>query len=83
MADCGPECEQTLREIESFLDGELEVAVRIRVEHHLSGCNPCMERAEFRKQLKTLISEKCVESAVPGDVIERIRAALRDLESAE
>ena len=31
MAECGPECEETLREIEAFLDGEVDPRSRERV----------------------------------------------------
>ena len=56
MSDCGPDCLETLREIERFLDGELQGDLRSRVQEHLSGCNPCMDRAEFRRHLKAMIA---------------------------
>ena len=59
MTDCGPNCEETLREIEAYLDGEVDATLRIRIETHIADCNPCMERAEFRRHLKVMISTKC------------------------
>ena len=51
MINCGPECEQTLREIERWLDGECDATVEIDVQSHLGVCNPCMQRVEFRRRL--------------------------------
>ena len=73
MDDCGPHCEETLREIEAFLDGELDPALRDRVTHHLSDCNPCMQRAEFRKHLKEIVHDKCTEREDPGGALDAHR----------
>ncbi len=65
MSDCGPECMEALKEVERLLDGELEGELRIKVEKHLSGCSPCMDRAEFRRHLKVMIAAKCTGDAPP------------------
>jgi mycothiol system anti-sigma-R factor len=78
MDDCGPECQETLREVERFLDGELDATLRVRIEEHLSGCSPCMHRAEFRRQLKVMISRKCAQVDVPTRVQSRILRMIRD-----
>jgi mycothiol system anti-sigma-R factor len=77
MDDCGPHCEETLKEIEAFLDGELDPALRDRVTHHLSDCNPCMQRAEFRKHLKEIVHDKCTEREIPAELSTRIDEVLR------
>ena len=74
--ECGPNCEETLREIESFLDGELDVAVQEQIQVHLSDCNPCMQRTEFRRHVKVLIRSKCTGDAVPSTLERRIRSLL-------
>jgi mycothiol system anti-sigma-R factor len=74
--DCGPECEETLREIERFLDGELEPGLRAVITSHLSGCNPCSERAEFRRHVKDLVASKCATDAMPADLLSRIKAII-------
>jgi mycothiol system anti-sigma-R factor len=85
MDDCGPDCQETLREVERFLDGELELeaALHVRIEEHLSACSPCMERAEFRRHLKILVSRKCVQSEVPAAFETRILRMIRELDTAE
>jgi mycothiol system anti-sigma-R factor len=74
--DCGPDCEETLKEIESFLDGELDVSVREQIQIHLSDCSPCMQRAEFRRHIKVVVRSKCAGDDVPPALEHRIRALL-------
>jgi mycothiol system anti-sigma-R factor len=77
MADCGPNCEETLREIESYLDGEVDAPQATEIAIHLADCNPCMDRAEFRKHLKTLVHDRCRETEPEGlrdKVLEAIRS---------
>ena len=76
--DPKPLCRETLREIERFLDGALDQTVEVRIQHHLSDCNPCMHRAEFRRRVKVMISEKCTEREVPQGLSTRIHELLRD-----
>lgn len=78
MVDCGPQCEETLREIERYLDGEVDEAIHGRVQEHIADCGPCMERADFRRHLKELVQEKCTED-VPADVQARIRSLIDSL----
>jgi mycothiol system anti-sigma-R factor len=80
MRDCGPHCEEALREIQAFLDGELDPSARSEVEHHLTDCNPCMQRVEFRRHLKLMVSSKCGGDAVPTHVDLKIRELIRTLD---
>jgi mycothiol system anti-sigma-R factor len=74
--DCGPNCEETLRSIESFLDGEADAVVAAQVQVHLSDCNPCMQRTEFRRHVKVVIRSKCTGDDVPPALEQRIRSLL-------
>ena len=80
LDDCGPICQETLREIERFLDGELDVSVNAAIEHHLSDCNPCMQRTEFRRHLKVMVSTKCGGDAVPDQLQQKVRDIIRGLD---
>ena len=71
------DCEEVLRSIERFLDGELSEDVRADVAEHLGRCGPCMERAEFRRRLKALLAARC-RSEVPAELHARVRALLDD-----
>lgn len=81
--DCGPDCQEALRDVERFLDGELDPTLHVRVEQHLIGCSPCMRRAEFRRHLKIIVSRKCTESDVPARVETRIVRMIRELDPSE
>lgn len=78
MIDCGPDCMEALKEIERFLDGELPGDLRIKVQKHLSGCNPCMDRTEFRQHLKDMIASKCSGDTPPPELIVRVRALIEE-----
>jgi len=82
MAKCGPDCEQTLREIERWLDGELDPAVHTEVDTHLSACHPCMQRVEFRRHLKAVIQTKCAGDALPPDLQRKLEGIIGSLEAS-
>ncbi len=67
------ECEQTLREIERFLDGEMQEDERTSLDGHLKDCSPCMERADFKRHLKELIASSCGCDEVPPELRERVQ----------
>lgn len=71
------DCEEVLRSIERYLDGELAEDARAEVTEHLGRCGPCMDRAEFRRRLKALLATRC-RSEAPGELLSRIRALLDD-----
>jgi len=74
-ADCGPECQEALAELEQFLDGELPEGEVHRVKQHLSACYPCTDRASFEEQLRAIVRRGCADAA-PPELVERIRAGL-------
>ncbi len=78
MSECGPHCEETLREVERYLDGELDPRQAELIAHHLSDCNPCMGRADFRRHLKELVHDRCAERDAPAALVARISALLHE-----
>jgi mycothiol system anti-sigma-R factor len=72
MAELKPKCLETVEEIEAFVDGELEATVHVKIEHHLVDCPPCMDRAEFRRYLKVMVSTKCSGDQVPPELKAKI-----------
>ena len=73
-----PKCVETLREIEAYLDGEVDSGIHIKIQEHLIDCPPCMGRAEFRRHLKVMISTKCSGDHVPPELLTKINAMLSD-----
>jgi mycothiol system anti-sigma-R factor len=70
MADC----EETLRELETYLDGETTVEVHERVHAHLAGCLDCLHAFDFHAELKMVIAEKCHSEQLPPGLLDRIEA---------
>jgi mycothiol system anti-sigma-R factor len=75
-ADRGSGCRHTLEQIERYLDGELDPDIESLVQHHLSGCNPCMQKTEFRQHVKELIQSKCAQRQVPDGLWEKVRTLM-------
>jgi mycothiol system anti-sigma-R factor len=71
-----PECEQALREIERYLDGELGAPEHAKLDAHLHDCPPCMDRAGFKHDVKRLISDRCGGDEVPPDLERRLLSLL-------
>jgi mycothiol system anti-sigma-R factor len=71
-------CDEMLKEIEPYIDGELVTSLRIELEEHLHGCPPCMERAEFRRHLKVTISTKCSGDQIPAELREKLARLIDD-----
>ena len=80
MGEASYNCRETLREIERFLDGEMEVDVRALLERHLEECPPCMRHAEFNRRFKLMIGTKCSGEPVPPDLLVRIRVMIEEHE---
>lgn len=82
LSDCGPECLEALGQIEAYLDGEIEVIKRGKIEQHLQGCDPCMDKAEFRRHVKAVVHERCAERSAPPELVARIEALIHSHEQA-
>jgi anti-sigma factor (TIGR02949 family) len=69
-------CEEALRRLAEYLDGELGPDAGGEVQRHLDVCRSCFSRAEFERKLRQRVAELrqgAVEAAFEG----RIRALLR------
>ena len=70
------DCDEVLREVEQYLDNELDPRQRAHVEEHLAGCGDCLSRTEFKERLRELIAAKCGTESVPPALLKRIRSQL-------
>lgn len=70
----GGDCEQALRTLYYFLDGELTVERRLAIQRHLNVCSPCLEAFDFEAELKIVIA-RCCRDQVP----ERLRQRVADI----
>jgi mycothiol system anti-sigma-R factor len=72
MADC----EDTLRELDTFLDDELAAKARKAIRAHLDGCPDCLQAFDFQAELKVMIAERCRRDDLPPGLLERIARCL-------
>ncbi|MGI8757234.1 MAG: mycothiol system anti-sigma-R factor [Acidimicrobiales bacterium] len=71
MADCN----ETLREIYEYLDGELTDDDRRHIQHHLDDCSPCLEAFDFEAELRMVVRNRCTDR-VPESLRARIAQVL-------
>ena len=68
MADCN----ETIRELDAFLDGELPDHLRTHIHEHLGSCMDCLQAFDFQAELKAAIRRKCSNDTMPAGLIGRI-----------
>ena len=70
------ECEEAVRRLARYLDGELGDREDAEVERHLETCRSCWSRAEFERRLRSRLAD-LVQAEVDPDFEDRIRTLLR------
>jgi mycothiol system anti-sigma-R factor len=77
-----PNCQETLKELELFLDSELPKARVEEIMVHLTGCTDCQGAFEFHTELRTIVRTKAKRDHLPEGFTERLLACFeRQLES--
>jgi mycothiol system anti-sigma-R factor len=71
----GGDCEQALRTLYFFLDGELTPERRRAIQHHLDECSPCLEAFDFEAELKMVVA-RCCRDEVPDRLRQRVADVL-------
>jgi anti-sigma factor (TIGR02949 family) len=74
MADYS--CEETRRQLDSYVDGELSGEEARGVEKHLASCDRCREVLGFERGLLDGLKKRIQETDVPPGLRERIESAL-------
>lgn len=65
------QCREALYELQVYLDGECGVALEQAIAVHLRECRPCLDRADFERELRVVIATSCRERA-PEGLLERV-----------
>lgn len=73
------DCADYLERIVYLLDNELDDADCAVVRKHLDECNPCLERYDLQKTVKTIVARSCAESA-PQSLRERVLVEIREVQ---
>lgn len=69
------DCNETLRELYLYLDGQLTEEDRAHIQQHLDDCSPCLEAYDFEAELRMVVQRRCVDE-VPENLRNRIAKAL-------
>ena len=73
MDDCGtPDCSETLKELDLFLDAELSDGARDSIRHHLEACPDCLGAFDFHAELKIVVAQKCNNDEMPPGLLGKI-----------
>jgi anti-sigma factor (TIGR02949 family) len=70
------DCSGSVRELYTFLDGELTAERRTAISAHLDGCPDCYGAYDFEAELRQVVSSSCKEE-VPPELQARVAAALQ------
>jgi mycothiol system anti-sigma-R factor len=75
----GIDCDEVLREVEAYLDQELDAERREFVARHLRTCSPCAKRADFQQRLRDIVARKCAQPhAMPETLFVRVRMVIEE-----
>jgi anti-sigma factor (TIGR02949 family) len=72
------DCNDTIRELEIFLDGELSDESRQVIHSHLEGCPDCLQAFDFHAELRTVIAAKCRNDEMPPGLLSRIEKCFNE-----
>ena len=74
MADCN----ETLRELETFLDHELSDEAQQAIRGHLGGCTDCLQAFDFHAELRQVIAQKCRNDEMPPGLMAKIEQCFQE-----
>lgn len=69
------DCQEAVRQLYVYLDGELTEERRLQIAVHLDECGPCADAAGFEAELRAVVSSHC-KDRVPDSLIARVAAAI-------
>jgi len=70
------ECADFLERIVYFLDNELDETDCSAVRMHLDTCNPCLEKYDLQRTVKSLVARSCSEAA-PDELRQKVLFKIR------
>lgn len=70
------DCEHVLKRVYEFLDNEVDEATGDAIRHHLSMCEPCLERFDVEDAIKSLVHQRCGGDVAPNHLRAKIVSRL-------
>lgn len=71
-------CNETIRELEAFLDGALSEEGHQAIHAHLEGCTDCLQAFDFHAELRSVIRDKCRNDEMPPGLLSRIEQCFNE-----
>jgi len=71
-------CEEAMRLIDGYLDGELDAITNQEIESHLRDCRACQQAYETRRNLVQVIGSSMPYYKAPPELRRRIQSSLRE-----
>lgn len=68
-------CREVLSDLQRFLDQECPGDMEAVIARHLAACPPCLDRADFERELRAIVAAKCRDRA-PVGLVQRITLRL-------
>ncbi len=72
----GMDCEESLRLLSEYLDGELDTLEAAEVEEHFRVCSACYPHLRLEERFKERVQSAGASGSCPDEVKAGIRAAL-------
>jgi len=76
------QCDDALRTLYTFLDGELTPERRQAIQRHLAECSPCLQAFDWEAELKVVVA-RCCKDQVPESLRQRIADVLSQASQTE
>ena len=73
------ECADFLEQIVYLIDNELDKDDCALVRAHLDSCNPCLERYDLQRTVKSIVARSCSEAA-PDELRQRVLFRIREVQ---
>ena len=77
------DCEQVVRQLWDYLDGELTDDRMTEMRAHLKACRGCFPHFDFERELLDAIAKSKLEQSAPEDLRRKVLAKLRKAGLAE
>jgi len=67
------DCNETLRDLDRFLDNELATEILEHLTTHLDGCVDCQQTFEFHAELRQIVRQAARDEPLPESLVDRIK----------
>lgn len=75
----GLDCDDVLRDVYLYLDGETTPDLQNRIRQHLDGCGPCLKQFGLEQDVRSLIARCCGGDQAPASLHQRVRVRLTEV----